>query len=140
MVSLWPKPAGFPLPDINARLRAAARSPDTGDDLRNTEFVVVIYYTVENNQAYIFYFIKTVSYTCNLLPSKFPLRTNCISFYVGTKSANVAKGPNEIIFIITYRVLNVEASSTLICRDFTPLVQRHMESSVSFWFRATSFC
>lgn len=132
MVSLWPKPAGFPLPDINARLRAAARSPDTGDDLRNTEFVVVIYCTVENNQAYIFYFIKTVSDTCNLLPSKFPLRTNCISFYV-------AKGPNEIIFIITYRVLNVEASSTLICRDFTPLVQQHMESSVSFWLRATSF-
>lgn len=93
MVSLWPKPAGFPLPDINARLRAAARSPDTGDDLRNTEFVVVIYYTVENNQAYIFYFIKTVSDTCNLLPSKFPLRTNCIShFMLARKAPMLPKG------------------------------------------------
>ena len=43
--------------------------------------------TVENNQALlcwldIFYFTKTVSDTCTLLPSKFPLRTNCISHFM----------------------------------------------------------
>ena len=41
MVSLWPKPAGLPLPAINARLWTAARSADTRPDTVEGQLSVV---------------------------------------------------------------------------------------------------
>lgn len=140
MVSLWPKPAGLPLPAINARLRTAARSPDTGPDAVTVKSLSLWFITQwKIIRLIFFYFIKTVSDTCNWLPSKFPLRTNCIShFMLALKATNFPKGQTCHLH---YHLSSAEcwSSSTLICRDFTPLVQRHMETSVSFWLLTTSF-